>query len=97
VLSQGFGRTDAPVLPVTSGAGALTGGEIPALAYAAQTRTWGTPGVAPRADMLVVKATGISAVTVDATRARVSCHATLRVTTSRPLTVTLCGTSRTYR
>ncbi|MCW2673986.1 MAG: putative penicillin acylase [Frankiales bacterium] len=97
VLSEGFGRTDPPVRAVATGVGALVGGEIPALAFASQTRSWGAPGLASRADVLVVKATGITAVTIDAARARVSCNATLRVTTDVPLKVTLCGTTRTYR
>jgi pimeloyl-ACP methyl ester carboxylesterase len=96
-VSKAFGVTSPIVLPVAPGAGALTGGELPAIPFASETRFWGSPGSTAKADVLVLTAKGISAVTVDATRARLSCQATLRVTTDVPLTVTLCGTSRTYR
>ena len=96
-LSKAFGTTSPLVLPVTPGAGALTGGEIPALPFVSETRYWGNPGSTRKADVLVLSSRGITAVTIDATRARLSCQATLRVTTDVPLKVTLCGTTRTYR
>jgi hypothetical protein len=96
-LSRARGIGDAAVLPVTSGAGVLTGGEIPAMAYASQTRFWGAPAPAVATDALVLRSTGVSAVTVDARRAGVTCGARLDVTTDVPLTVTLCGRSQTFR
>jgi pimeloyl-ACP methyl ester carboxylesterase len=97
VLSKGFGLADGSVNPVVDGAGALTGGEIPALAYVSETRTWGPPRHLPQADALVLQATGVTAVTIDAARAHVSCHAAVSVRTAVPLEVTLCGKTRTYR
>ena len=96
-VSKAFGQTSPIVLPVAPGAGALTGGEIPALPFASETRYWGSPGPAPAADVLVVRSKGITAVTIDAARAELSCHATVRVTTDVPLKVTICGRTRTYR
>lgn len=96
VVSRGKGLTDGAVLPVATGAGVLTGGEIPAMAYASQTRSWGPVTPTTPADGLVVQATGVSAVTIDAARAGVSCNAKLEVSTDVPLTVTVCGRSRTF-
>lgn len=92
VRSGGYGVADAPVLATTPVAGTLTGGTLPyPLAYAGQTKAWG-PAVAEKpTDHLVIKATNVSSVLVDATRARVSCSPALDVTTDGPLTVTLSG------
>ena len=97
VVSRAFGQADPAVLPVTTGAGALTGGEIPAIAYASQTRAWGPAKAAPRANELVISSSGVTAVTVDARRARVSCAAKLTVSSTVPLTVTLCGKAHRFR
>ncbi|MCU1601986.1 MAG: putative penicillin acylase [Frankiales bacterium] len=95
-LSDAFGRSDGKVNDVTPGAGALIGGEIPVLAYASETRTWGAPGTVARRNVLEITSTGVTAVTVDAARARVTCSAVLQVRTTVPLKVTFCGKTRTY-
>ncbi|MCU1623915.1 MAG: putative penicillin acylase [Frankiales bacterium] len=96
-VSTGFGHGDAVLNPVADGAGVLTGGEIPALAYAAELRTWGPLRSLPKSNSLLLKANGITAVTIDAARARLTCDAVFWVRTNVPMKVTFCGKTRTYR
>jgi hypothetical protein len=89
VRSEGFGLADAPVNATEKGAGALTGGKIPAIPYTSETKTWGKAPSAPKHNTLDLTATNVAAVTIDAQRAKVTCAATLNVTTDGPLKVTL--------
>src|SRR5207249_4676578 len=89
VRSGGFGKGDPVASPTESGAGVLTGGQIPAIPYTNETKTWGPAPSAPKHDALVVNATNIGSLTIDAKRAKVDCAAALAVTTDGPLTVTL--------
>jgi pimeloyl-ACP methyl ester carboxylesterase len=89
VRSQGFGVGD-PVPGATQlGAGALTGGTIPAIPYTSQSKAWGPAPSEPAHDALNISATNVAHVTIDAARAKVDCKAQLNVTTDGPLTVTL--------
>ena len=94
VRSAGFGLGDAPVQPVATAGGALTGGFIPALAYAERSRAWGPAPAAPVADRLEIDAVNVGHVTIDVVRARVSCGAALDVHTDGPLTIELAGCDR---
>jgi hypothetical protein len=89
VRSEAFGVGDAPVNATEKGAGTLTGGKIPAIPYTSETKTWGKAPSAAKADKLDLTATNVSAVTIDAKRAKVNCAATLSVKTDGPLTVTI--------
>jgi pimeloyl-ACP methyl ester carboxylesterase len=89
VRSEGFALGDAPVNATATGAGTLTGGKIPAIPFTSETKTWGKAPSAPKHDTLDMTATNVSAVTIDAKRAKVNCAATLNVKTDGPLTVTL--------
>jgi hypothetical protein len=89
VRSEGFGLGDPPANATEAGAGALTGGKIPAIPYVSETKTWGSAASAPKRDALDISAANVGAVTIDAKRAKVTCAATLNVTTDGPLTVTL--------
>jgi hypothetical protein len=89
VRSEGFGVGDPPANATETGAGTLMGGQISAIPYTSQTKTWGKAPSAPKHDTLDVTATNISAVTIDAKRANVNCAASLNVKTDGPLTVTL--------
>ena len=82
------GRAPTPA-STAFGGGALTGGQIPAIAYNSQKKTWGSTPGAPAADTLDVKATNIGAVTVGVQRARVDCNVRLNVQSDGPLRVTL--------
>lgn len=93
VRSQGFGFGDAPPTATEHGAGTLTGGQIPAIPYTSQSKAWGPAPAAPASNTLDIKATNVSAVTIDAKRAKVNCKAHLNVTTDGPLTVTLADCS----
>ncbi len=94
VRSAAAGTGVPPVLPVGSGAGAVTGGQQP-MAYVERSQAWGdAPAVAP-ADRLVVTATNVGTVVVDVARAGVTCATALDVTTDGPLTVVLSGCART--
>jgi predicted esterase len=99
VRSEGFGTSDPPAGETTHGAGALTGGQIPAIPYTSQAKAWGPAPSAPVADALDIDATNVASVSVDARRARVDCGAALHVSTDGPLQVTLTdcpgGRSRT--
>ena len=89
VRSQGFGLGDPPVNATETGAGTLTGGQIPAIPFTSETKTWGPAPSAPKHNALDITAANVGAVTIDAKRAKVTCAATLNVTTDGPLTVTL--------
>ncbi len=89
VRSQGFGVGDPTPGATQHGAGALTGGTIPAIPYTSQSKAWGPAPSEPAHDALNITATNVSHVTIDATRAKVDCKAQLNVTTDGPLTVTL--------
>jgi hypothetical protein len=89
VRSEGFGVTDPTPSATQQGAGALTGGQIPAIPFTSQSKTWGEAPAAPVADALDITATNVSNVTIDAARARVSCAAKLHLTSDGPLSVKL--------
>jgi hypothetical protein len=89
VRSHGFGAGDSPPGATQHGAGVLTGGQIPAIPYTSQSRAWGPAPAEPQRDALDISASNVSAVTIDAKRAKVDCKAQLNVTTDGPLTVTL--------
>ncbi len=94
-ISHGFGRGDPLQLTPQVGAGTLTGGQLGPLHYASTSRSWGAAPPAPALDVLNVSATNIATATVDPARARVDCHAILRITTDGPIAVTLAGCGRT--
>jgi hypothetical protein len=89
VRSEGFAVGDPTPSATQHGAGALTGGQIPAIPYTSQGKAWGAAPSQPVQDALDIGATNVSAVMIDAKRAKVDCKAHLNVTTDGPLTVTL--------
>ena len=91
VVSHGFGAGDPTPSATQHGAGALTGGTIPAIAYASQFKTWGPVPSAPTSDSLTITASNVATMTIDVARAHVDCNVALHVTTDGPLTVTLAG------
>ena len=91
VTSSGFGTGDPTPSATTPGAGALTGGTIPAIPYVSTSKTWGPTPSAAVADALTINATNVSAITIDVARAHVDCAAHLTIDTDGPLTVTLAG------
>ena len=95
VFSHGFGLGDPAASSTQEGAGTLTGGTLPAIAYVSQAKTWGPAPAAPVQDVLDINATNIGAVTIDPARARVDCSAKLNITSDGPLKVTLAGCSKT--
>jgi dienelactone hydrolase len=94
-LSHGFGTGDATPSGTQHGAGVLTGGMIPAIAYVSQSQTWGPVPSAHAADVLDVKATNLATATIDPARAGLDCHAQVNVTTDGPVKLTLAGCGRT--
>jgi glucodextranase-like protein len=95
VRSEGFGMGDPTALPTQRGAGALTGGTLPAIAYTSQSRQWGPTPPALVRNRLDITAKNISSLTIDPSRAHVNCGATLSVATDGPVSVTLAGCGRT--
>jgi hypothetical protein len=89
VRSEGFGVGDPPASATQFGIGVLTPGQIPAIPFTSESKTWGAAPSAPVRDVLDITASNVSHVTIDAKRARVDCHAQLNVTSEGPLTVTL--------
>jgi dienelactone hydrolase len=88
VRSHGFGVADPTASSTQTGAGVLTGGQAP-MPYTSQTRTWGAAPSAPLANQLDIDATNVSAVTINARRARVGCDAQLEITSDGPIDVNL--------
>ena len=95
VLSKAFGQGVPKVLPVQQGGGALTGGEIPAMAYVERSQQWGPTPKAPRRNELVITAKNLRFLTIDVARAGVTCGVKLTVHTDGPLTVRLPSCGRT--
>jgi hypothetical protein len=93
VRSEGFGVGDPTPSETQHGAGALTGGQVPAIPFTSQSRTWPSAPAAPVSDALDITATNVAQVTIDATRAKVDCAAKLKATTDGPLKVTLTDCS----
>ncbi len=88
VRSRGFGRGDPDPVSAT-GSGMLEGGRLGSLPFTiARTRWRSAPRIAVR-DRLDVTATNVSSIMVDATRARVTCGAKVRVTSEDPVEVVL--------
>lgn len=85
VLSRGFGEAPPIVNPTepTVGPG-----------YTGQRKTWRPARSVTARNVLEIKATNISAVTIDVRRARVTCHPTLHVKSDGPITITLAGCRR---
>jgi hypothetical protein len=94
-VTHGFGTGDPAPSGTQHRAGTVTGGMLPAIAYAGQFQTWGPVPSAPRADVLEIKATNLATATVDPVRAGLDCHAQVNVTTDGPLELTLAGCGRT--
>jgi hypothetical protein len=93
VRSAASGLGLPPVLPVQSSVGVISGGQQP-MAYLERSQSWGDAPAEAAADRLVVSATNIRTVTIDVTRAGVTCATGLDVTTDGPLTVVLSGCDR---
>jgi len=92
VRSEAFGSPEPAQGPEVQGGGALTGGEIPAMAYVSRATSWVPASTAPRhANVLDITATNVARVVIDVTRARVTCGVHLRVRSDGPLDVVLSG------
>jgi len=91
VRSRGFGVGDPAPSGTVTGAGTLTGGASPAIPYTSQAQTWGSAPATPVEDRLDITAQNVSSVTINASRARVTCDAQLDITSDGPLTVNMVG------
>jgi predicted esterase len=94
-LSHGIGTADATPSGTQRGAGVLTGGLLPAIAYASQGQAWGSAPAAQPKDVLDIKATNLATATINLARAGLNCSAQVNVTTDGPLKLTLAGCRRT--
>ncbi len=88
-LAGGYG--DPPVEPLQIGYHVLNGGSHGPLPYQERKISWGTAPREAASDTLVINATNVSAVTIAANRAGVSCSAKLQVTSDGPLKVSFTG------
>jgi hypothetical protein len=91
VTSRAFGVGDPSVLPVALGAGTLDGGSHGPLPYERRTLDWGPAPTAPKADQLDIAATNLATVTIDASRARVTCNPKINLTSDGPTQVVVGG------
>lgn len=94
VRSEGFGVGDATSGATQVGGGVLTGSIPGCCVYDTQSRTWGAAPAAPVKDVLDIDAKNVRDVTVNTTRARVTCNAALHITSDGPLTVHLASCGR---
>ncbi len=94
-VSHGFGSGDPAPSGTERGAGTVTGGMLPAIAYVSQSQTWGPVPAAPTADQLDVTATNVATATIDPARAKLDCSAKLNVKTDGPIAIKLAGCGRT--
>jgi hypothetical protein len=94
-FSHGFGAGDPTPSGTLVGTGSLVGGNLGALTFNSQRKTWGPAPGRPRANRVDIVATNIAAAAVDVTRARVDCNAKVNITSDGPLKVTLTGCNRT--
>jgi hypothetical protein len=97
-ISHGFGLGDPMPSGVQAGAGDLTGGTIPDMAFTRQFQTLGPVTKIANANEVDLNAQNLSAVTINVRRAHVGCTVKLNVTTDGPLAVTLapCGTTQNF-
>jgi hypothetical protein len=86
-LAGGFGDPSANT--PTVGYKILNGGSHGPIPYQERNITWGAAPKQPAADELVINATNIAAVTIDAARAGVTCHAKLDITSDGATKVTM--------
>lgn len=93
-FSHGLGTRDPVPSGTQHGAGVLTGGLIPAIAYVRQYQTWGPARQAPPSDLLDIKATNLSTATIDPGRAGLNCQARVDVISDGPIRINLAGCGR---
>lgn len=93
-ISHGFGLGDPAASGTQLGAGVLTGGTIPAIAYNRQSQTWGEAPATAVENRLTLTLRNISSLTVNPQRAKLGCDVALEVDTDGPVTVTLADCNR---
>jgi hypothetical protein len=100
VRSGGFGVGDPAASETQHGAGVLTGGQLPAIPFTSQAKSWGAAPAQAVNDALDLTAGNIAHATIDAKRAKIDCTAHLNVKTDGPLKLTLAdcpgGGSKTF-
>jgi hypothetical protein len=95
VRSEGFGYGDPQPQGTATGAGVLTGGSKLAMPYTQIRQTFSARPRTPKRDRLDIVASNVRTMTIDVSRARVTCHARVHVNTDGPLTIRLAGCGRT--
>src|SRR4051794_14446869 len=90
-FSQGFGRADPSVLPLTTSPGVLEGGRLGPQSYVERREAAARPKPAPARDHLVLETHNLRSLTVDAGRARLSCAPDIALKSDGPLDLNLTG------
>ncbi len=93
-MSAAFGKGDPRPGPTQHRVGTLDGGNLGAMPYVEQSRSWGKAPAQPARNVLRIKAQNLSRIVVHPRRARLGCGATLRVDTDGPVKVRLAGCHR---
>jgi pimeloyl-ACP methyl ester carboxylesterase len=90
VRSHGFGRADAPVLPIAYSTGTLPGGSHGTLSFARRTIAWGAAPVEAVENKIDVLANGVTEITIDAARAGLTCNPTINFLSTPVVVHILC-------
>src|SRR4051794_38781697 len=96
-FSEGFGRADRVVAPLTTNPGVLQGGRLGPQSYVERQEAVAPAKPAPARDRLTLDATNLRSLTVDVRRARLSCRPELAVKTDGPIDVRLAGCAGAVR
>ena len=91
VISGGYGLADPVVIPTVQSNDVYMGGYLEPTLFTRRLIEWQPAVAVPVQDKLVIKASNIATVTIDALRAKVSCKAVLEVESDVQIVVTLKG------
>lgn len=95
--SHGFGLGASKGNGVASSTGVLQGGAHGPMLYLRSTQEQEAPTKTNVLDTLTVKANNISSMTVDVSRARLSCNPSIKAETDGPMTIVLKGCDRVFK
>jgi hypothetical protein len=93
-ISEGFGETDAPVSSTQFGAGVLSGGILPGIAFVSQSRDWGASGATAPANRLRLTLRNIATLPLHPDRARLDCDALLDLDSDGAVEIRFAGCER---
>jgi hypothetical protein len=96
-VSHGIAVGDPKASDTERGAGALTGGTLPAYPFSRQFRTWGATPRISKGNRIDLLARNVSTATIDVGRAKVGCDVHMDVDTDGPITLRFARCKRVLR